>query len=151
MDDVIVGDRVADLLAVAPPDDEVRRAQHPKMLRHQRLVHGECGHQLVDAPLTVLLELEDHPETDRVAQHLEQLGTPDEWWLVGRRHLQSIHLFALVHNIVLPGDESRGAHLARAAAPDRLAVAAAGVTTIRDFRVDHRERPLGAGLDALGR
>jgi WD40 repeat protein len=52
--------------------------------------------------------------------------------------------------IVLPGNESGGKHLAWDATSDRLAVAASGVTTIWDFRVDDDELPLGTGLDVLG-
>ncbi|MFM7534579.1 MAG: WD40 repeat domain-containing protein [Acidimicrobiales bacterium] len=52
--------------------------------------------------------------------------------------------------IVLPGRESGGQHLAWDRTSERLAVAASGITTVWDFRVEDDELPRGTGLDVRG-
>lgn len=95
--DVVVGDRVAHLLAGPLADDEIRPSQHPQMLRHQRLAHLERGDQFVNALLTVRLQLEDHPEPDSAAQDLEQLSPTSHSGRIGKYHNRSMHEFACLH------------------------------------------------------
>ena len=75
VNDVLVGERVSGLTPLSFPDDEPCRAQHPQMLRDERLRNPECLDELMDAtrPIPELAHDEDpnRPHYSCIYQHID--------------------------------------------------------------------------------
>ena len=68
---MLVGQRVNRLAAPALDPHQPSAAQHPQVLRNQRLAHPEARDQFVHVP-GLLRQLGDDGEPGRSGQHLEQ-------------------------------------------------------------------------------
>ena len=75
VDDVLVGERVVNVLALPAPSDEPLGSQHAQALRHRGELVVEGGGELGHAELTLQEQLE-HAEPSRLACRTEQARGP---------------------------------------------------------------------------
>lgn len=75
--DVVVGEGVHDLLALALGAEQAGVAEHPQVLGDEGLVEAESLGDLVDAPRPGGEQIDDR-HAMRVGQRLQQIGSGDE-------------------------------------------------------------------------
>lgn len=75
--DVVVGEGVHDLLALALGTEQAGVAEHPQVLGDEGLVEAESLGDLVDAPRPGGEQIDDR-HAMRVGQRLQQIGSGDE-------------------------------------------------------------------------